>query len=817
MSESKYRSTMPKLNKLLQKPGIQSWRMILKFIERLEGNKDFEALIEYTCQELESWDDTFREFPGRFYQFVRAKDNSYLLKMCRNLVVDMEVAGKSKKVQLQKMKVLARSENLLNVRQLTLKGFDKELAELLFSSENLDNVKALSLKDCLFEDENGALSFLDFSFSNTLKELELRDCKLTKETLQILADTSQLQDLEVLTLSGNMIGTEVSQYLAESDFLSKFSEVRISRNWFTIEAVIALKQSAATNKVVFESYPNLERIVRCLETPSLESFSNLSRLFETRDFQVNREENIAYLLKRIEEWPASYREYKGPLEDFLYNGNLEARALLYHTLRFTDEYIYYSSLEQLGKLEWIRHIRKVVMNDCHVGDAELKTFAASTGFAALESLELSGNNFGEEGVEALAEAKFPHLKNLNLSCNDLSSNCIQILSESILLEGLVCLDLSDNTLCEDSCKALGKSPALENLEVLYLTDNALEDHELDLLISSPSLKGLKELKLDDNLLTYKGIKALVESDLLEGIRYLDLADNHIDSEGAEILANSPKLKELMFLDLSGNSVSSDGGRALANSLYLRELLHLDLMGNDLAQEDIVVLLSSENVKKLQFLDLSENEVGLEGAKLLAELPHFAQLLQLDLADASIGIEGMKAICHSPNFVKLEALDISGNALGAEGARSLVDSPFLHSLESLAIEYNFLGDEGVSLLTSAPHLQKLKCLELGCNDIGLKGIVAISEAPMKKELLRLKLQDNGVSLSEMKVLADKEAFVGLHSLDVSGNRLAQADLPDLYALAGLRTFESLDLSDNLLNEDLYHQVREQLGKIQELVL
>lgn len=318
---------------------------------------------------------------------------------------------------------------------------------------------------------------------------------------------------------------------------------------------------------------------------------------------------------------------------------------------------------------------------------------------ALEELLVDDNDLGDEGVRSLAS--LPNLRVLGLSSNELSADAMRVFAASTRsLSSLAYLDLSMNEVGDEGAEALSRLSklthlvlthgglgaegaralaALSSLTYLNLRGNSIEAEGARGLAS---LKNLSELFLEGADLGDEGALALGS---LTGLTQLDLGRNGIRGKGAVGLAG---LLALTFLDLRGNGIGAKGAEAL---IGLSNLAELNLSHNGVRDRGARAV---AKLKKLTHLVVDRNEIGPEGARALATLPN---LVDLDLHENGLGDEGARALSRLKG---LRRLNVSYNKIGDEGARALASMP---SLASLSITDNEVGDEGARALASSKGL------------------------------------------------------------------------------------------------------------------
>uniref|UniRef100_A0A8C7L9Y8 NACHT, LRR and PYD domains-containing protein 12-like n=1 Tax=Oncorhynchus kisutch TaxID=8019 RepID=A0A8C7L9Y8_ONCKI len=267
--------------------------------------------------------------------------------------------------------------------------------------------------------------------------------------------------------------------------------------------------------------------------------------------------------------------------------------------------------------------------------------------------------------------------------------------------------------CASLVSALRSNPS--HLRELDLSNNDLKDSGVKLLsdgLGNPHCK-LETLRLSGCLVTEEGCASLVSAlrSNPSHLRELDLSYNHPGDSGVRLLSaglEDPHCR-LEKLKLSGCGVTEEGCASLVSALrsnpsHLREL---DLSNNDL--KDSGVKLLSDGLGnphcKLETLRLSGCLVTEEGcASLVSALrSNPSHLRELDLSNNDLkdsGVELLSAGLGNPHC-KLETLRLSGCLVTEEGCASLVSA--LRSnpshLRELDLSYNHPGDSGVRILSA----------------------------------------------------------------------------------------------------------------------
>ncbi|AWM36601.1 Leucine Rich repeats (2 copies) [Gemmata obscuriglobus] len=182
----------------------------------------------------------------------------------------------------------------------------------------------------------------------------------------------------------------------------------------------------------------------------------------------------------------------------------------------------------LARLAKPPRLKKLDLSSNRVTDAALAPLLASAAMETVEELNLSDNNLGAEGMEALAGATLPNLRSLNLIRTRPTGAGVYALTGASFFPELRSLGLGGNNL---------PSAAAERL-------------------SQAGRTNLRILGLDGNRLGGRGAAALAGGENLSGLLVLDLAEVGIDDDGADALTQSARLGGLLYLNLYGNTLTA---------------------------------------------------------------------------------------------------------------------------------------------------------------------------------------------------------------------------------------------------------------------
>ncbi|KAK9024311.1 hypothetical protein V6N11_004478 [Hibiscus sabdariffa] len=376
---------------------------------------------------------------------------------------------------------------------------------------------------------------------------------------------------------------------------------------------------------------------------------------------------------------------------------------------------------------------------------ELRTF---------NSVDMSGRNFGDEGLFFLAKS---------LGYNQVVEE-VSFAANSITATGIKAFD--------------GVLQANMVLKTLNLSGNAIADEGVkclcDILVNNGSIQKLQLNSVD---LGDEGAKAIAE--LLKKnstLRVLELNNNMIDYSGFTSLAGAlVENNTLRNLHLNGNYGGALGANALAKGLEgNKSLRELHLHGNSIGDEGVRSLISglSSHKGKITLLDFGNNSITAKGAFHVAEyIKRSKNLLWVNLYMNDIGDEGAEKIAEALKENRtVTTIDLGGNNIRAKGvgviAEALKDNAVITNLE---LGYNPMGADGAKALSDVLKFHgNVKTLKLGWCQIGPKGAEFIAD------MLRY---NNTISILDLRAngLRDEGAACLARSLKVVNEALTSLDL------------------------------------------
>ncbi len=326
-----------------------------------------------------------------------------------------------------------------------------------------------------------------------------------------------------------------------------------------------------------------------------------------------------------------------------------------------------------------------------LGDEGVAALAAKGTWSHLERLVLQRSELGPEGAAALAKARFPKLRELDVSVNRLGNEGVKALSRPRAMGGLRRLSLGSVGMGDEGAKWVGSAAAWARVERLDLSRNAMTGDGLWQALGRGTFAALTDLDVSNNPLGTKALWSVVGSPHFSRLEHLDAAHVRATDLALAALAEAPADASLRGLDLTGNGLTSRSALALAGAPFIRGLTSLDL---------------------------DSNPIGDEGAVALATAPAFFSVLRL--RDAAIGDVGLAALMSADALRLVEVLDVSRNVWSDEGAGALGRARVMERLTVLLIEDSSLGTpENLVQMIWSPSVLHLARLDMDWDRVAVE--------------------------------------------------------------------------------------------------
>jgi Ran GTPase-activating protein (RanGAP) involved in mRNA processing and transport len=367
------------------------------------------------------------------------------------------------------------------------------------------------------------------------------------------------------------------------------------------------------------------------------------------------------------------------------------------------------------------------------------------------------------------------------------------------------LDLSNNNIGDEGAQAVAavlRGSPVQQLGLGYNKIGAAGAKALaDVLRGSP----VQQLDLMDNKIGAAGAKALAA--VLRGspVQQLGLGYNKIGAAGVQALASGLKGSSVQHLDLSGNNIGDEGAKGLTAGLKESRVQHLDLVGNNIGAEGAQAFAVGLKRSQVQQLDLSSNNIGDKGVKVLARVLKESSVQQLDLRFNGIGVEGVKALAARLKGSGVQHLDLRSNNIGAEGAQALAAVLKGSAIQYLDLGGNNIGDKGVKVLARVLKDSSVQHLDLQWNNIGAEGAQALAAVLKDSSVQHLDLQWNNIGAEGAKVLTAGLKGSGVQHLNLYNNNIGDAGAQALAAVLKDSSVQHLDLWNNQISSDLQREI------------
>jgi uncharacterized protein (TIGR02996 family) len=445
----------------------------------------------------------------------------------------------------------------------------------------------------------------------------------------------------------------------------------------------------------------------------------------------------------------------------------------------------------LGRSPHLRNLRMLILDECFMGNGNLRPLAEGEQFRNLTTLSMKGNRYGYHEDARIRPAD------------------LAMLADSPNLANLTSLDVSGNEIDVKSLRRLLESPHMANLRELTVAANHLRSDEIHQLAHLPTSTRLHSLSLAHNPIGNGAAEVLAKAAFCTSLMNLDLDTCEITAQGVGELAKAPWISQLCRLNLDNNTTGANGAYAIVQALAEGELAALHLRNNGLDEEAVKLLAASTAAESLLILDLGENDFGEGGMEALATSPHLRQLCELHLERCRVNPESARLLATAAWLPRLSQLTLSNNPLTDRGLAALLSKQGLPGLIELALVSCDLHSQGAEELAGAP-LPELRNLDLSGNALGLAGAEALALAPLTTTLVELNLDSTQLQDSAAAALA-AGTWPMLRTLSLRTNLLTDAAARVLAAAPNLKHASTIQCQGNRIRYETFRELGSRLRR------
>lgn len=413
---------------------------------------------------------------------------------------------------------------------LSASGFDElSIEELIIRLANDNSARNL----CILEIQNVLFFNLNLSnFSNLpleqLRRLNLSNCSLRNTGVRELLRSKSLIHLNELIIIKNHIGPEAARELFASSLLKKLRSLDISHNNFGDEEIIALANQPDASQIVELRANRLEMTASglhaILTSPHLRNIVNLALEFCQIGDAGLAELAVSPLLGRTKEW--SFRGCG------IGDAGVEALSQSPNLMSVTKLDLSANAIADSGAIALagsqyvssLKYLHLNMMSGPGVGPEGVRALSTSEKLCNLEELFVDGRGYH---YRIVAE------RTINSS---IPNSAIEV-ARSPFLTRLKSLELSHQDFGDEGMIELANSPVLRNVTRLSVQGNYLTDAGAIALANSPYLKQVTELNLSHNQFGEIGAMALINSPILAEKANVFFIDCLLDEDRAQALSD----------------------------------------------------------------------------------------------------------------------------------------------------------------------------------------------------------------------------------------------------------------------------------------
>lgn len=336
----------------------------------------------------------------------------------------------------------------------------KTIVELMIELLNKTELKKLSLKQCSFDFGVAEILFRSPYLKN-LEELDISDCNISREAMVVLVSSPYLANLRVLRCCGNDIDVEVLRSLVRSPSISNLEELYMSQ--VPMQGYLPYLAECSW----FSKLKKLDLSWGDLEADDMQFFANLNYELELEVLHLCQNkiagEGVVTLARS---------ECLNKLKLLFIAGNN-------NDFEFEKDIVYSPFLTNLV---WFN------FQDMNMSDEDLIYFSKSPNLKGAEELCLSGNPFGDVGVEVLSKVEaLTNITSLDLSYTGMTGKGVVAIAKSSVFSNVTNLNLKGICVDDQAIITLANSSYMANLDVLYIEEECITPLGWEALVNSKYL------------------------------------------------------------------------------------------------------------------------------------------------------------------------------------------------------------------------------------------------------------------------------------------------------------------------------------------
>lgn len=411
-----------------------------------------------------------------------------------------------------------------------------------------------------------------------------------------------------------------------------------------------------------------------------------------------------------------------------------------------DELVAENLLSILPRFTSLKILR---LSNNGINDAQIKIFAPALAVLSIETLDLSNNFFGQEGLDVLAQNLPPRLTELDLGNNDFGSANLTMLGTN-----------------------LPNYP----LRTLIFTATKVNDENIaDLLVHLPK-SSLSNINLSTNKLTDRSAVILKVILPNTNITVINLSQNEFTAISGPIFGSMLTNSSIVDFDISYNDLTDEGLSELAQYFYFSSIKKLNISGNQLtafAMSDFAKSLANSTAENV---DLSGNYIGDTGfVNFLQELSKRENKLRiLHFASSQLNSNSMDDLrIVLQTGLNITQLNLSGNNIGDVGIAKLIPAFSNSTINTFTCTSCSITTQGITIFSQVVHnAANLYEVCFDNNDIDNAGALSLSQAlipssiPHQDELGNVK-----VSRDQMRAITLAESNTDLRFMSLAGANIS----------------------------------------------